>query len=1091
MTRTRTTFVSRGAAILAGLSMIFMACSDEKPLFENLDPVGAGILFENTLSPTEDINIIDYIYFYNGGGVAVGDINNDDLPDLFFSGNQVDNRLYLNKGNLKFEDITETAGVAGNSTWNTGSVMGDVNGDGLLDIYVCAVVGLKGLAGHNELFINNGDNTFSEQAEMYGLDFESYSSSAAFLDYDVDGDLDIFLLNHAVHTPGSFGHADLRNQRTYESGGKLLRNDGNKFTDVSDPAGIYGGINGYGLGVAVSDFNVDGYPDIYVGNDFHEDDYYYVNNGDGSFREAGKHAFTAMSKFSMGNDAADFNHDGYPDLISLDMLPEDESVLKTSVDEENSGILRMRIERYGYHYQYPRNMLQVNAHNGKFAETALMSHVAATDWSWSALFADFDLDGHQDLFVANGIPRRPNDLDYIKYVSSDQIVTTMGTTNLVDEKALALMPSGKARNYIFRGSGGYAFEDKSATWLQAGESCSTATALGDLDNDGDLDIVVNNVNSRPEIYVNQADNTAHYLKLKLRPEGPNSFGIGARVYAYTDGVLQMKELYTARGFQASSQPIVHFGLGNHAVVDSIRVIWTGGHAQTMKNVAADQTLEISSNGDTAARPTATRRERTPIFRAIDPAELGLTFEHREDPYTDFDRLKLLPYRQSDRGPATAVGDINNDGLYDVYFGGSKYIPGEVFIQTGDGFVPAHIPSIQQDSIKEDVDAVIDDFDGDGKNDLFIGTGGADFYNESRPLLDSYYHSQDSGFVLTEVEDYYENAACVKAFDYDGDGDTDLFVGNESVSNAFGKMPRSYLLANQDGKFIPVQHDLFSNLGMVTDATWHDYDGDGHTDLIVVGEWMEPQFLRNNDGKFEPAHVLDGPLNGLWQCIVPFDLDGDSQAEYILGNWGLNSKFKASDAHPLRMYYNDFDANGTSETVLAMAKHGTYYPFDGFDVLAGQLPALRKKYTSYKAFAGQSIDEVFSGGALGEGIVYEVHELASGYLTQVDGEYAFVPFGMELQLAPIMAHVIHDFDGDGSSEVLLGGNYFGVQPVHGRFGSFPGALVGREGRVLTGNAIGLDLINHSVRHLNVISLNGKAYLLVTVNDGKAQVYEIVK
>src|SRR5688572_19096306 len=475
---------------VAVIVLLFLgACNDGKQLFKKRESKDSGVDFKNTLNPTDDFNIIDYLYFYNGGGVAIGDINGDELPDLFFSGNQVKNKLYLNKGNLIFEDITEKAGVAGNNSWDTGSIMGDINGDGLLDIYVCAVVGLKNLQGHNELFINNGDNTFSEKSADYGLDFESYSSSAAFLDYDLDGDLDMYLLNHAVHTTESFGHASLRNQRTYETGGKLLRNDGGKFVDVSETAKIYGGINGYGLGVAISDFNLDGYPDIYVGNDFHEDDYLYINNGDGTFNEQAKQAFTCTSKFSMGNDVADINHDGYPDLISLDMLPEDEVVLKRSVDEENISIQRLRTGKYGYNYQFPRNVMQINQGNGQFAETALMSNVAATDWSWSALFSDFDQDGNQDLFISNGIPRRPNDLDYIKYVSSEQVVNVIGTTKLVDEKALSMMPSGQVQNYVFKGSGNFQFEDKSAQWLPDEKNCSTATALGDLDNDGDLDIV--------------------------------------------------------------------------------------------------------------------------------------------------------------------------------------------------------------------------------------------------------------------------------------------------------------------------------------------------------------------------------------------------------------------------------------------------------------------------------------------------------------------------------------------------------------------------------------------------------------------------
>jgi enediyne biosynthesis protein E4 len=723
---------------IALVALVLGGCDREAQLFTKLEPEQSGVKFENKLTPTGDFNIIDYIYFYNGGGVAVGDINGDDLADIYLSGNQVGNKLFLNKGNLKFEDITEKAGVAGTSTWKTGSIMGDVNGDGLLDIYVCAVVGIRNMRGHNELFINNGDNTFSEKSAEYGLDFESYSSSAAFLDYDLDGDLDIYLLNHAVHTSGSFGHANLRKTRVYESGGKLLRNDGGKFVDISEGAGIYGGINGYGLGVAVSDFNQDGYPDIYVGNDFHEDDYFYLNNGNGTFLEKGKEVFTCTSKFSMGNDVADINHDGLPDIITLDMLPEDEEVIKRSVDEENISIQKMRVEKYGYNYQYPRNMLHVNLGNGHFAETALLSNVAATDWSWSALFSDFDQDGHQDLFIANGIPKRPNDLDYIKFVSSERVANVIGTTNIVDEKALALMPAGNVRNYVFKGSTDLQFTDKSANWLPDEKTCSTASAFGDFDNDGDLDLVVNNVNEAPGIYINQVDASANYLKIKLKYHKGNPFAVGARVYSYHQGQLQFKEMYTARGFQSSSEHLIHFGYGNSPKVDSIKVIWPDGKIQKLTNVKTNQTIIITvqPNLDSAAAVKNPRSKS--IFEQVDPNLIGLSFQHKEDNYTDLDRLKLLPYQQSDRGPAMAAGDLNNDGLTDLYFGGSKHIPGQFYIQSATGFVKSEFASIAKDSIKEDIDAVIRDFNADGKSDLFIATGGADFYGKSKPLLDSYY-----------------------------------------------------------------------------------------------------------------------------------------------------------------------------------------------------------------------------------------------------------------------------------------------------------------------------------------------------------------
>jgi len=1079
----------RVVSILLVSLLSLEACKDEPQLFRKLESHDSGVTFENKLAPTEDFNIIDYAYFYNGGGVAIGDINGDGLSDLYFSGNQIKNRLYLNKGNLNFEDITDKAGVAGNSDWNTGSVMGDVNGDGLLDIYVCAVVGLKNLKGHNELFINNGDNTFSERSADYGLDFESFGSSAAFLDYDLDGDLDIYLLNHAVHTPESFGHSNLRNVRAYETGGKLLRNDGTKFVDVSESANIYGGINGYGLGVGVSDFNRDGYPDIYVSNDFHEDDYLYINNRDGTFKEQGKQSFTCTSKFSMGNDIADVNHDGYPDLITLDMLPGDEETLKRSVDEENVNIMKMRTGEYGYNYQFPRNMMQINLGNGKFAETGLMSNVAATDWSWSALFSDFDQDGNQDLFISNGIPRRPNDLDYIKYVSSEQIVNVIGATKLVDEKALSLMPSGMVRNYVFKGSGSYTFEDKSSTWLPDEKTCSTATALADLDNDGDLDVVINNVNDKAGIYINQTNTSANYLKIRLQYTKLNFFGIGTQVYSYHNGISQLKEMYTARGFQASSEPIIHFGYGKNTKVDSIKVIWPNGKVQKLTGIKTNQTLVISPQTEleSVTQPLAPKIKL--IFQRIDPKELGLDFKHIEDNYTDFDRLKLLPYQQSDRGPAAALGDINNDGQVDVYFGGSKHISGQFYIQSNNVFVKSNIPLILRDSIKEDVDAVIEDFNKDGKADLFVGTGGADFYNKSKPLLDSYYMSVDLGFALTEIDDYYENASCVKQFDFDGDGDIDLFVGNESVSNNFGKVPKSYLLVNDKGKFTPLQKSLFENLGMVTDAVWDDYNKDGQVDLIIVGEWMAPTFLKNDYGTFEKDDVLNEKLNGLWQSISSFDIDHDGDMDYIVGNWGLNSKYRASESYPMKMYYSDFDGNGNTETIVAIQKNGSYYPLDGLDILAGQIASLRKKYTSYQDFAGKKIEEIFSKSDLKKATLYEVTQLGSGYLKNEKGKYTFIQLPIELQISPIMAQLKYDFDSDGKEEMLVGGNYFGVQPFHGRFGSFSGAVVKNDHQILKGNFIGLDFFNQSVRQMNIITLKTGAYLLVTINNGKAQVYKI--
>ena len=1081
--------MTKQLTFLLSLTILTSCQKKEGTLFRNPDSEETGITFSNDLSPTEDLNILDYLYFYNGGGVAVGDINNDSLPDIFFSGNQVKNKLYLNKGDLKFEDITEKAGVAGSSDWNTGAIMGDVNGDGLLDIYVCAVVGLKGLDGHNELFINNGDGSFTESAAQYGLDFDSYSSNAAFLDFDLDGDLDIYLLNHAVHTQESFGKAELRLKRNFQTGDKLLRNDGSSFTDISEEAGIYGGVNGYGLGLAIADFNQDGWPDIYVGNDFHEDDYYYLNNGDGTFTESLKAYFGHTTRFSMGNDVSDINHDGWPDILSLDMLPEDEEVLKSSQGDFDIQILDLQTREYGYHYQFSRNMLHLNTIDG-YSEIGLQSGIAATDWSWSSLFADFDQDGEQDIFISNGIPKRPNDMDYINYVSSEQIKNKINHTKLVDQEALALMPSGKTHNYAFRGSNDLSFIDESGNWMVKDTLVSGATALGDLDNDGDMDLVVNNINSKASIYLNKTDAKANYLKLGFQFSDQNKVGIGTKVFSYHKGHLQYKELYNIRGFQSSSEPIIHFGYDKLEKVDSLRIVWPNNTYQTLTDVPVNQTLTIKPENPKPFDYTSLRPKSSHLFDKVND-NLGLDFVHIEDNYTDFNRQKLMPYQVSDRGPALAIGDLNGDDKTDFFFGGSKHIPARTFIQKDSLFSEIQIPSLRKDSINEDVAAVIEDFNSDGQNDLFIGTGGADFFYEAKPLLDRFYVGRDSAFIDVDLPRYFENASVVRPEDYDNDGDLDIFIGNQMITSDFGKNPTSYLLRNDKGNFTSIKSVDLASVGMVTDAVWNDFNGDGLKDLIIVGEWMSPTFFENTNGKLVKVNPLKKKINGLWQTIIPFDIDGDNDTDYLLGNWGTNSKFMASAEFPMKMYYSDFDSNGQTETIVVTQKNGKYYPLENFDELSSQLVSLKKKFTTYKGFAGKTVEEIFEGDVLKKARILEINTLSSGYLKNENGSFSFVPFEKELQVAPIMTFAKHDFDKNGKEEVLAAGNYFGVKPFHGRFGSFAGALIKNENDVILSSEIGLDLTHKSVRHLTVFSLNDQQYLLVTINNDKAEVYKITE
>ncbi|WP_405205040.1 VCBS repeat-containing protein [Aquimarina sp. LLG6339-5] len=1064
--------------------------TNQGELFDKVTSEVSNVSFQNTLVPTEELNILDYLYYYNGAGVAVGDINKDDLVDVFFTSNQGENKLYLNKGNFQFEDITDKAGVIGHSDWNTGTTMADINGDGYLDIYVCAVVGLQGLEGKNELFINNGDNTFTEKASEYKLDFQNYSTSAAFFDYDNDGDLDMYLLNHAIHTQNSFGRASLRINRSSESGDKLLRNDGKVFTDVSVEAGIFGGGNGYGLGIATADFNNDGYTDIYVSNDFHEDDYYYINNTDGTFSESLKEKFGHTSRFSMGNDVTDINHDGYPDIITLDMTPEDENVLKASAGDETVDMLQMRINRLGYHNQYARNMLQVNQ-GSYFEETALLSGVAATDWSWSALFADYDQDGEQDVFISNGIPKRPNDLDYIKYISNEKIQEKLNSSKLVDNEALNIMPSGEVQNYIFKGDKEIQFNDKSLRWLPIENTASTGSAYADFDNDGDLDIVTNNINARPSFYRNKTNGQKRFLKLKFDFKDNNKLGIGTKVLSYHRGIAQYKQLFTSKGFQSSSEPMIHFGYDTIAAIDSLKIIWPDNTIQVAENITTNQTLTIKL---LHKRNIVNYEELFPKnkgwFKEIDSIP-GLQYVHKENNYTDFNRQKLIPYKISDRGPATAIGDLNNDGKEDVFFGSSKLESSKIYIQTATGFEEQQLEILDIDKKKEDVVAIIEDLNNDTIKDLLVCSSGGEFYGNSKELIDRLYLNSNKGLVKGSFPELYEHESVIKTHDVDNDGDLDIFVGGYAVSNDFGKMPNSYLLINDKGNFTIKENPDLIQVGMVTDAIWDDFDSDGIKDLIVIGEWMSPHFFKNENGKLidVTAKFLPRNLNGLWQSIIEFDIDNDGDNDYLLGNFGLNSKFTASSDLPLKMYYSDFDKNKTTETIVAIPKNGKYYTALALDELSSQLNYLKKKFTTYTGFAGKTVDQIFGKDVLENAKLFEVHELASGYLKNDQGTFSFVPFDDSLQLAPILSMLKYDFNKDGTEEVLLAGNYFGVIPYHGRFDGFAGAIIGKDALIIKAQELGINLSQKSVRGLNIINFVNKDYLLITLNNGKAEIYEM--
>lgn len=1071
------------------LIIVFISCQNKQDMrFERLEANKTGIDFENKLTETKDANILDYLYFYNGGGVAVGDINRDDKVDIFLTSNQGDNKLYINQGDFKFKDITASAGIKQNSDWNTGVTMADVNGDGLLDIYICAVVGINGFRGQNELYINNGDETFTEKAKEYGLDFDNYTSSATFFDYDNDGDLDLYLLNHAVHTQNSYGKASLREKRSYETGDKLLQNDGNTFTDVSEDAKIYGGINAYGLGVATADFNNDGWTDIYVSNDFHEDDYLYINNADGTFTNSSKIMMTMMSRFSMGSDVADINADGFVDILSLDMAPDDEVVLKRSMGDESFEMSQFRVDKLGYHYQFSKNMLQVNQNGQYFKETAILSGIEATDWSWASLFADYDLDGHQDIFISNGIPKRPNDLDYINYISNESVQQKIENTGLIDQKALDKMPDGKLQNRIYKGAEGLKFNNKTEDWLPKELTYSTGTAYADLDNDGDLDLIVNHINDKAGIYENHSPENNKYLKLSFDYKPKNKTGIGTKAIAYHKGKMQIRQLYATKGFQSSSEQKLFFGFDTISKIDSLKIIWPDQTYQVAEDIETNQSLNIQRlHKRDSFDYNLLKPNIKPLLSKVDSLP-GLHFKHEENRYTDFKRQSLIPYQISDRGPASAVGDLNDDGLDDVFLGSSKFQNPSIFIQNENGFKTLDSEIIENLNKPENIFAKIIDLNNDNKNDLLIGNAGGEFYGKSKALSDRVFTQTNKNLVNIKLPYNFLHTSVILADDKDC---PNLYGFGHAVSNDFGKKPDAYVLKNNCGQFESKKYKVLKDFGMVTDAIWFDINNDGQKEIITVGEWMSPRVLdvNNDDIKDVSDEILPKNINGLWQSMATFDLDHDGQQEIILGNFGTNTKFKATIDKPLRLYYYDFDANGQTESIVCIFKNGKYYPINSFDELAEQMPYLKKKFNAYKDFAGKSISEIFDDDKLEKAEILDVHTTASGYLKYEDDKWKFYTFDDYFQVSPITALKAIDLNGNGQNELLFGGNYFGVKPYHGRFGSFAGGALTQSGKILKAEDIGINFYNKAVVGFEVLNFQNKKYLMVIYNNEAVQFYKL--
>jgi hypothetical protein len=1047
----------RPEAVLAACVVALAGCitDDRAPaLFELLDPKSTGVVFVNELPEKPEFNVLNYLYYYNGGGVAAGDIDNDGLPDLFFTSNLGPDRLYLNKGNYGFEDITERAGVAGpEGGWTTGVTMADVDGDGRLDIYVSGVDYLT-MRGRNVLYVNNGDRTFSDRTREFGLEHVGYSTQAAFFDYDGDGDLDMYLLNHSVHTERGVSRAPQRSPRHPRAGDRLFRNDGNRFVDVSEKAGIYGGVEGYGLGVVVSDLNVDGCPDVYVANDFQENDFLYRNNCDGTFTESIATSMGHTSRFSMGVDAADFTNDGRPDLVVLDMLPEREDILKTSANAESFNVERLKLKA-GYHPQYARNTLQVNRGLGRFSDIGYLAGVAATDWSWAALFADLDNDSRKDLFITNGIYRRPNDLDYINYIGNEAVQSSLARG--VTQETLALlgkMPQIRLPNYAYRNNGDFTFTPVADAWGLAQPGFSNGAVYVDLNNSGALDLVVNNINAPASIYRSRARERTgnHYLTVDLRGAGANTAGIGAKVMIKHGDVVQMLEQMPTRGFQSSVDPRLHFGLGAAGRIDSLIVIWPDHRYQVLTNVAADRAVTLAQREAAGRYAYREGPAAQPLFADV-TARVGVEFEHRENAFVDYNREPLMPHLLSTEGPALATGDVNGDGLDDMYVGGARSQAGRLFVQRPDGtFRPSgeNDRVFGADSLAEDVDASFFDADGDGDVDLYVVSGGNEFWGDADALRDRLYVNDGRGTfqrAAGALPDFFHNGACVVPADFDGDGDIDLFVGSRVVARSYGLAPRSYLLQNDGGgRFTDVtaeKANALAEVGMVSSAAWTDYDADGRLDLVVVGEWMPVTVLRQERSRFVDATARAGLAgsNGWWNSVAATDLDGDGRADLVLGNLGLNSYIRASRDEPARLYVHDFFQNGALEQILTFYKNGVSYPLAGRDEFVRLMPQLRSRYVAYSSFGASRVEDILPADELKAAKVLEARVFASSVaLNNGKGGFDLRPMPAEAQFAPVYASLADDFDGDGRVDLLVAGNFYGVTPVRGRYDAGYGLLL---------------------------------------------------
>lgn len=1091
------------------LCLLFSACSQHKEeyTFELLDSQQTGIDFSNDLIPTKDFNIFRYMYFYNGGGIGAGDLNNDGWVDIVLTANMKDNKIFLNKGQMKFEDITEKAHFKGEKGWSNGVSIVDINQDGLLDIYVSQVGDFDMLKGHNLLFVcqeisKEGIPVYTEKSKEYGLDLVGFGTQAAFIDYDLDGDLDMFQLNHSVHQNGTFGSRDkFKNTFHPLAGDRFFRNDNGKYIEITQNVGIISDALGYGLGVGIGDINFDGYPDMYIGNDFHENDYLYINQKNGTFKEQLDQSIRHTSQFSMGIDIADINNDIFPEIISLDMLPFDREILKRSEGEDSYSIFRYKLLQ-GYNYQFARNNLQLNNGNGTFSEIGMYSGVHATDWSWSPLLVDFDNDGRKDLFISNGIPKRMNDIDYINFVSSEDIQQKLDNKEM-DEKDISLvdkLPEIKIPNKFFRNTPTLQFQDQETAILNNQNSYSNGAIYADLDNDGDLDIITNNINDKAFVYRNLAEKyapNASHAKIYLKGSEKNLNAIGARVLVFKKEEMLSFEKFPVRAFQASMEIPLSIGLGNKAEIDSVYLIWPDRSYQKIPTSGLKDSLSITYKKGLPIfdfERFKNRKNNNGSFRDV-ANDFNLAINHEENDFVEFEREALIPHKMSSEGPALAVADINHDGLEDIFLGSSKESLPRLFLQNTNGkFRESIQTAFKKDSIYEEVDAQWVDINNDTHLDLVVAEGGNEFFGKSDYLFPRAYLNDGKG-NLTIKDDAFPDirmtASTIKALDFTGDAKVDLFIGGRAVPYGYGKVPSSYLLKNDGtGKFSDITSTVAKDLltiGFVKNAEWADLDKDGDQDLLLSLEWDGICMLENQKGKFVKKMLTTE--KGWWNFTYTQDFDLDGDLDILVGNLGLNSRLKASDTEPVKMYVSDFDKNGTTDQLLTYYLGGKETLFANKMETQKQFPFMKKKFLLAKDFAKAEIADLVGGSELSNATVFEANYFSNAILiNDGKGKFTLKALPYQAQFTPYYAAQVVDVNKDQLPDVLLMGNFYDCNVQMGRYDANYGTLLLNKGK---GNwqvkSIGIP-VDGQVKRIRPIRIKGKTYYLVARNNNKLMVLE---